>query len=98
MRGGPMFKKPHCPVIAIEEHYWDDELEKTFTGGEAGRGGEQNKRLKDPGALRPKKKDEAGTHSQVLSHRAPTTQKATPRPPPAAARRVHDRAHRAESQ
>jgi len=23
-----MFKKPHCPVIAIEEHYWDDELEK----------------------------------------------------------------------
>ena len=36
-RGGKMFKKPHCPVIAIEEHYWDDELEKTFTGGEAGR-------------------------------------------------------------
>ncbi len=35
-----MFKKPHCPVIAIEEHYWDDELEKTFTGGEAGRPGE----------------------------------------------------------
>src|SRR5262249_19563134 len=52
MRGGPMFKKPHCPVIAIEEHYWDDELEKTFTGGEAGRPGEQYTRLKDLGALR----------------------------------------------
>jgi hypothetical protein len=31
---GRLFKKPHCPVIAIEEHYWDDELEKTFTGGD----------------------------------------------------------------
>src|SRR6266446_5608604 len=50
--GAPMFKKPHCPVIAIEEHYWDDELEKTFTGGEAGRPGEQYNRLKDLGALR----------------------------------------------
>ena len=35
-----MFKKPHCSVIALEEHYWDDELEKTYTGGEAGRPGE----------------------------------------------------------
>ena len=32
-----MFKKPHCPVIAIEEHYWDEELAKTYSGGEAGR-------------------------------------------------------------
>ena len=32
-----MFTKPHCPVIAIEEHYWDEELEKTYTGSEAGR-------------------------------------------------------------
>ena len=34
-----MFKKPHCPVIAIEEHYWDEELAKTYTGVEAGRPG-----------------------------------------------------------
>ncbi len=27
-----MFAKPHCPVIAIEEHYWDEELAKTYTG------------------------------------------------------------------
>ena len=32
-----MFKKPHCPVIALEEHYWDEELAKTYSGGEAGR-------------------------------------------------------------
>ena len=70
-----MFKKPHCPVIAIEEHYWDDELEKTFTGGEAGRPGEQYNRLKDLGALRLKEMDEAGIDIQVLSHGAPSTQK-----------------------
>ena len=32
-----MFKKPHCPIIAIEEHYWDAQLAKTYTGFEAGR-------------------------------------------------------------
>src|SRR5690242_13269765 len=74
-RGRLMFKKPHCPVIAIEEHYWDDELEKTFTGGEAGRPGEQYTRLKDLGALRLKEMDEAGIDIQVLSHGAPSTQK-----------------------
>ena len=68
-----MFKKPHCPVIAIEEHYWDDELEKTFTGGEAGRPGEQYSRLKDLGALRLKEMDEALIDIQVLSHGAPST-------------------------
>ena len=70
-----MFEKPHCPVIAIEEHYWDDELEKTFTGGEAGRPGEQFNRLHDFGALRVKEMDDAGIDVQVLSHGAPSTQK-----------------------
>ena len=32
-----MMKKPDCPIIAIEEHYWDRELAKHFTGPEAGR-------------------------------------------------------------
>ena len=32
-----MFTKPHCPVIALEEHYWDEELVKTYTGSEAAR-------------------------------------------------------------
>ena len=42
-----MFKKPACLVIALEEHYWDDELEKTYTGTEAGRPSEQAARHVD---------------------------------------------------
>ena len=34
-----MFKKPNCPVIAVEEHYWDAELSKTYVGLESGRPG-----------------------------------------------------------
>jgi 2,3-dihydroxybenzoate decarboxylase len=70
-----MMKKPACPVIAIEEHYWDPELTKHYTGTEAGRGGETEERLYDFGALRLKEMDEAGIDVQVLSHGAPSTQK-----------------------
>src|SRR5471032_1963220 len=70
-----MFKKPNCPVIAIEEHYWDPELAKHFTGPEAGRGNETDERLYDMGSLRLKEMDEAGIDIQVLSHGAPSTQK-----------------------
>ena len=70
-----MFKKPNCPVIAIEEHYWDPELAKHYTGSEAGRGGETDARLYDLGSLRLKEMDEAGIDIQVLSHGAPSTQK-----------------------
>src|ERR1700722_4781877 len=45
--GKPMFGKPHCPVIAVEEHYWDEELSKTYLGTESGRPGEQARRLHD---------------------------------------------------
>jgi len=89
-----LFKKPHCAVIAIEEHYWDDELEKTFTGGEAGRPGEQYTRLKDLGRLRLKEMDEAGIDIQVLSHGAPSTQKLSADTAAAIARRVNDRLHK----
>src|ERR1700691_786475 len=70
-----MFSKPHCPVIAIEEHYWDEELAKTYVGGEAGRPGEQQKRLYDFGPLRIKEMDDVGIDMQVLSLGAPSTQK-----------------------
>ena len=76
-----MFKKPHCPVIALEEHYWDDELEKTYTGGEAGRPGEQYTRLKDLGALRLKEMDEAQSIFRC-SRTARRRHKSFPRKPP----------------
>src|ERR1700744_3421838 len=92
-----MFKKPHCPVIAIEEHYWDDELAKTYTGGEAGRPGEQATRLHDLGALRIKEMDEAGIDIQVISHGAPSAQNPPAEPAAALTRRVNDRLHAAIS-
>jgi predicted TIM-barrel fold metal-dependent hydrolase len=70
-----MFKKPNVPVIAIEEHYWDPELTKHYTGSEAGRGGDTDKMLYDLGELRLKYMDEAGIDVQLLSHGAPSTQK-----------------------
>jgi len=70
-----MFKKPNVPIIAIEEHYWDPELTKHYTGSEAGRGGDTDKMLYDFGELRLKSMDEAGIDVQLLSHGAPSTQK-----------------------
>src|SRR5580704_4282405 len=90
-----MFQKPHCPVIAIEEHYWDEELAKTFTGSEASRPGLQSTQLHDLGALRLKEMDEAGIDIQVLSHGAPSTQKLPAETAAALTRRVNDRLHAA---
>ena len=86
-----MFKKPHCPVITIEEHYWDAELAKTFTGVEAGRPGPQHDRLHDLGALRLKEMDEVGIDIQVLSHGAPSAQKLPAETAVGITRAVNDR-------
>src|SRR5579864_9255631 len=92
-----MFRKPHCPVIAIEEHYWDDELVKTFSGPEAVRAAELSDRLRDFEGIRLKEMDEAGIDIQVLSHGAPSTQKLPADKAAALARRVNDRLHQAVS-
>lgn len=70
-----MMKKPNCPIIAIEEHYWDPELVKHYTGLEAAKGGATDEKLYDLGSLRLKEMDEAGIDVQVISHGAPATQK-----------------------
>jgi 2,3-dihydroxybenzoate decarboxylase len=59
-----MFNRPNCPIIAVEEHYWDAELAKHFTGSEAGRGGDVQERLFDLGALRLREMDEAASISR----------------------------------
>ncbi len=86
-----MFNKPNCPVIAIEEHYWDAELAKTFTGLEATRPGPQSDRLHDLGALRLKEMDECGIDMQVISHGAPSAQKLSGDGAVALVQRVNDR-------
>src|SRR5258707_529947 len=86
-----MFKKPNCPVIAVEEHYWDAELSKTYVGLESGRPGPQMDRLFDLGALRLKEMDEVGIDVQVISHGAPSAQKLPAEGAAALVRGVNDR-------
>ncbi len=92
-----MFQKPRCPVIALEEHYWDKELAAQFTGIESGRGGDAEKKLYDLGELRLKEMDEAGIDIQVISHGAPSAQKLGPDIAVALSQRVNDRLHAAVS-
>jgi predicted TIM-barrel fold metal-dependent hydrolase len=68
-----MMKKPGCPIIALEEHYWDQEVAAYFVG-ESSRNLETSKRLYDLGELRLKEMDEAGIDIQVLSLGAPSGQ------------------------
>lgn len=86
-----MAKKPGYPVIAIEEHYWDDELASHFTGLEASKAGIIEKRLRDFGGDRVKDMDAAGIDICVLSHGAPSGQKIPADIAVPLIRRVNDR-------
>ena len=86
-----MLKKPSCPVIALEEHYWDKEFADTFPGVEGVRDPKMLERLYDLGELRLKEMDEAGIDMQILSHGAPSAQKLSGADAVEVTRRVNDR-------
>jgi 2,3-dihydroxybenzoate decarboxylase len=90
-----MLQRPKCPVIALEEHYWDKELAAQFVGGEGVRDPEMLKRLYDLGELRLKEMDEAGIDMQIISHGAPSAQKLSGADAVELTRRVNDRLHAA---
>src|SRR5258707_13075400 len=86
-----MVKEPNCPVIAVEEHYWDAELSKTYVGLESGRPGRQMARLFDFGALRLKEVGWAGTDVTSSPPGAPSAQKLPAEGAAALVRGVNDR-------
>src|SRR5712691_13494039 len=81
-------------VIALEEHYWDAEVAKTFESAEA-RNPALRQRLDDLGALRLREMDEAGIDVQVISHGAPSTQRLDAATAVPLAKRANDRLHEA---
>jgi len=84
-----MLQKPKCPVIAIEEHYWDPELAQYYQGVE--RQPEVVKRMTDFDDLRLKEMDEGGIDIQVISHGAPSMQNVKADVAAEMGRRVNDR-------
>ena len=88
-----MLRTLQCPVIALEEHYWDKELAASFVGVEGVRDPEILKRLYDLGELRLREMDEAGIDVQILSHGAPSAQKLTGADAVDLTRRANDRLH-----
>ena len=88
-----MLRTLKCPVIALEEHYWDKELAALFVGAEGVRDPEMLRRLYDLGELRLQEMDEAGIDVQILSHGAPSAQKLSGVEAVDVTRRVNDRLH-----
>ena len=88
-----MLRTLKCPVIALEEHYWDKELAALFAGAEGVRDPQTLKRLYDLGELRLSEMDEAGIDVQILSHGAPSAQKLSGADAADITRGVNDRLH-----
>jgi predicted TIM-barrel fold metal-dependent hydrolase len=86
-----MLQKPNCPIIALEEHYADDELLATYTGLDVNPVPPIVKRMRDVGEERLKAMDADGIDVQVLSHTAPSTQKLEADVAVDFAKRVNDR-------
>src|SRR5262249_54527720 len=86
-----MLQKPKCPIIALEEHYADDELIATYTGADVNPVPAIVTRLRDVGEERLKAMDADGIDMQVLSHTAPSTQKLPADVAVDFSRRVNDR-------
>jgi predicted TIM-barrel fold metal-dependent hydrolase len=86
-----MSNKPSCPVIAIEEHYWDPELTAAWDAVDRVPNPEIQKRMLDLDDLRLREMDEGGIDMQVLSHAAPATQKLGADVAVDLTRRVNDR-------
>src|SRR5258706_2638496 len=88
-----MLRTLKCPVIALEEHYWDKELAALFVGVEGVRDPEILKRLYDLGEVRLREMDEAGIDVQIRAHGAPWAQRLPGTDAVALPRRVNDRLH-----
>ena len=86
-----MRRKPNCPIITIEEHYWDKELAAQYVGVEGSRDPAMLERLYDLGQIRIKDMDVHGIDMQVLSHGAPSMQKISGEIAVGLATRVNDR-------
>ena len=61
-------------VVALEEHYWDEELIERIKDRALARDGEMKRRLYDFDTVRIEHMDRTGIDYQVLSHAAPSGQ------------------------
>ena len=84
-----------CPVIALEEHYWDKELAAQFVGGEGVRDRRDAQAPVRSRRDEVREMDEAGIDMQILSHGAPSAQKLSGADAVELTRRVNDRLHAA---
>jgi predicted TIM-barrel fold metal-dependent hydrolase len=90
-----MATKKRPLVIALEEHYLDQEVAAQFSKMDSATSPAIRQRLDDLGELRLKEMDEAGIDIQVISHGAPSTQKFDPETAVRLARGANDRLYEA---